>query len=164
MLVKRSGYQGWFEICSVMKIPKKYLVSLWSLLREVCQKLEKQRGLDEATSPNRGSPNRLLSSISPQSSVGTSFENFEEENIVSTKKTKNPFKDFRKKPSPFSLNLIRSKKSSEKLGIVFVHNYSKIWHLILNFKDIFVKSICKVYSKIILPIKSKQNIFRYLIL
>ena len=100
------------------------------MLREVCQKLEKQRGLDEATSPNRGSPNRLLSSISPQSSVGTSFENFEEENIVSTKKTKNPFKDFRKKPSPFSLNLIRSKKSSEKLGIVFV---KLLFHCINNF-------------------------------
>ena len=93
--------------------------------RKSGKKLEKQRGLDEATSPAR-SPSKYFS-ISPQSSVGySSFENLEAEtgNVPldsgsgsGNKKTKNPFKEFRKKPgsSPFSLNLMRSKKSSEKL-------------------------------------------------
>ena len=90
--------------------------------RKSGKKLEKQRGLDEATSPAR-SPSKYFS-ISPQSSVGySSFENLEPEtgNVPldsgsgsGNKKTKNPFKEFRKKPSPFSLNLIRSKKSSDK--------------------------------------------------
>ena len=97
--------------------------------RKSGKKLEKQRGLDEATSPR--SPSKYFS-ISPQSSVGySSFENLEPDPAPSSgnvpvdssgsgtgnKKTKNPFKEFRKKPgsSPFSLNLMRSKKSSEKL-------------------------------------------------
>ena len=97
--------------------------------RKEKKKLEKQKGLDEASSPNR-----LFASISPQSSTGTSFENLDPNldpspsattadpplgagttaSASSSKKTKNPFKEFRKKPSPFSLNLIRSKKSSDK--------------------------------------------------
>ena len=100
--------------------------------RKSGKKLEKQRGLDEATSPR--SPSKYFS-ISPQSSVGySSFENLDPEPLSGNvpvdsgsgttgsgsgnKKTKNPFKEFRKKPggsSPFSLNLMRSKKSSEKL-------------------------------------------------